>query len=131
MNLENQSTLLEDIGVQSLMNGSYVSSADLVNDIDAITGDDAVKVSQSNRFNQFTLGLKIISPFSFFSFLLIIIIIIIIIMNTFIAPVSAVSDAHGAALQKNNQQAMKVAKHNKTNKLNKMLFYEDELLNCS
>ena len=127
MNLENQSTLLEDIGVQSLMNGSYVSSADLVNDIDAITGDDAVKVSQSNRFNQFTLGLKIISPFSFFSFLL----IIIIIMNNFIAPVSPVSDAHGAALQKNNQQAMKVAKHNKTNKLNKMLLYEDELLNCS
>ncbi|XP_033631111.1 cytochrome b-c1 complex subunit 2, mitochondrial-like [Asterias rubens] len=46
MNLENQSTLLEDIGVQSLMNGSYVSSADLVNDIDAITGDDAVKIAK-------------------------------------------------------------------------------------
>ena len=34
---------------------------------------------------------------------------IILIIGTFIAPVSAASGAHGAALQKNNQQAMKEA----------------------
>ena len=49
MNLENHSTLLEDIGVQALDTGSYVSSADMVNDVDAITGDDALKVG-SNSF---------------------------------------------------------------------------------
>ena len=45
MNLENQSTVLEDIGVQALVSGGYVSAVDMIADVDAITGQDVLKVS--------------------------------------------------------------------------------------
>jgi ubiquinol-cytochrome c reductase core subunit 2 len=46
MNLENQSTVFEDIAVQALCTGDYVTPAAMVADVDAITGEDALKVAK-------------------------------------------------------------------------------------
>ncbi|XP_038068355.1 cytochrome b-c1 complex subunit 2, mitochondrial-like [Patiria miniata] len=46
MSLENQSTVFEDIGVQALCTGDYVSPAAMMAEVDAITGQDALKVAK-------------------------------------------------------------------------------------
>ncbi|XP_022089418.1 cytochrome b-c1 complex subunit 2, mitochondrial-like [Acanthaster planci] len=46
MNLENQSTIFEDIGVQALCTGDYVTPAAMIAEVDAITGQDALQVAK-------------------------------------------------------------------------------------
>ncbi|XP_041473467.1 cytochrome b-c1 complex subunit 2, mitochondrial-like [Lytechinus variegatus] len=46
MNLENQDALLEDIAVQALHAGSYVSPADVVKAVDGITAEDVSRVAK-------------------------------------------------------------------------------------
>ncbi len=44
MNGENQDTMFEDLAAQALNQGSYSSPADLAQQIDSITADEALKV---------------------------------------------------------------------------------------
>lgn len=46
MTYENQQTILEDIAVQALATGGFKSISEVAAGIDAITVDDAVRVSQ-------------------------------------------------------------------------------------
>lgn len=45
MKYENQETILEDIAIQALATGGFKPISEVVADIDAITADDAVRVS--------------------------------------------------------------------------------------
>lgn len=48
MKYENQETILEDIAIQALATGGFKPISEVVADIDAITADDAVRVSTNS-----------------------------------------------------------------------------------
>ncbi len=51
-------------------------------------------------------------------------------METFKAPISTASNAHGTALQKNNSNTNESGITQVENRANKLILYADEILNC-